>query len=115
MWTRNCEQVREFDQILWEKDQEIGALRKMRLVTHTTLQPEVVAPVSTCAITSSFSPSICESPVTVMTTQATQRSIPTLSQPVCSSQVQHTSQLYLKAGIKPTTTQIRSFAQPIYQ
>ena len=85
------------------------------LVSHTTLQPEVVAPVSTCAITSSFSPSICESPVTVMTTQATQRSIPTLSQPVCSSQVQHTSQLYLKAETKPTTTQIRSFAQPIYQ
>ena len=41
LWTRNCAQAREFDHILWEKDQEIDGLRKICTATHLTVQPSV--------------------------------------------------------------------------
>ena len=75
LWTRNCAQVREFNHILWEKDQEIDSLRKTCTATHLTVQPSVTqqsveldvaeASLPTCTTLSSFLPIVCEIPAEV--------------------------------------------------
>ena len=91
---------------MWEKDQEIDALKKLCTATHLAVQPSVTqwpdesdvtgVTLPTCQTLSSFLPIVCETPAEVTFSQGAQRSVPTLSQLVCSSQVQPASQLFVK-------------------
>ena len=79
----------------------------MCTATHLTVQPSVTqhsveldvteASQPTCTTLSSFLPIICETPAEVTISQGAQRSVTTLSQLVCSSQVQLASQLFVKS------------------
>ena len=79
LWTRNCAQTLEFDKILWEKDQEIDALKKLCTATHLAVQPSVTqqtdesdvtgVTLPTCQILSSFLPIVCETPAEVTISQ----------------------------------------------
>ena len=128
LWTRNCDQVRELDRIIMEKDQEICVLRQMCLTINTTASqsgaPEQlcdpIIPVSTCVTLPSFThfvcgkptmaTGVCETCTEVAQTTPTERSVTTtLLQSVCRSQV-HT-------GVTQTTPMQRSVStttRPVY-
>ena len=130
LWTRSCDQAREFDQILWEKEQEIDT------ISYDPVQlPEgpksgesctLGVPVPVCA---SFLPTVCETPQVVATPQETQRSTHELTHPVCSSHIHPASQLFVKSekqlwprsqshgetNVQPVTSQTRLFTPSISQ
>ena len=126
LWTRNCDQVRELDRIIMEKDQEIRVLRQMYLTNNTTASQsgaleqicDPIIPVSTCVTLPSFTHFVCGKPTTatatgvcetgtqVAQTTPTERSVTTtLLQSVSSSQVHTgvTQTIPLQRSISTTT------------